>query len=166
MNLLTFTPHHLLYTWRVVQNWWIDYIQKTGVFHSNNSFDSTSRVVVLQIAQVHICLFGWHLFDSIILAMNVHVNLIQWPHNHCILICKANLSKWYKHWITNSRLTELPIFARASFAFSTLESCLLRVKALAMCEQNSTDIPIACKRRSKNKQVSKQSSNSWKRYRV
>ena len=27
------------------------------------------------------------------------------------------------------------------------------MKALAMCEQNSTDIPTACKRRSKNKQT-------------
>ena len=47
--------------------------------------------------------------------------------------------------LTKKKLTELPIFAKASLALSTLEACLLTVKARAMWEQNSTDIPIACK---------------------
>ena len=49
-----------------------------------------------------------------------------------------------KYYAINSRLTELPIFARASLALSTLEGCLFTVNARAMCEQNSTDIPTAC----------------------
>jgi len=46
-------------------------------------------------------------------------------------------------------LTELPIFAKASLALSTLEFCLFTVKARAMWEQNSTDIPTACKNNEK-----------------
>ena len=41
------------------------------------------------------------------------------------------------------KLTELPILAKASFARSTRVGCLFTVKARAICEQNSTDIPTA-----------------------
>lgn len=52
-------------------------------------------------------------------------------------------SKEFRLFEFNCKLTELPILAKASFARSTRVGCLFTVKARAICEQNSTDIPTA-----------------------
>ena len=69
----------------------------------------------------------------------------------CYFIFFPPITRLNKNPAFKTGLTELPILANASLALSTLEGCLLTVNARAMWEQNSTEIPTAWNKRTRQK---------------
>lgn len=69
----------------------------------------------------------------------------------CYFIFLPPITRLNKNPAFKTGLTELPILANASLALSTLEGCLFTVNARAMWEQNSTEIPTAWNKRTRQK---------------
>ena len=69
----------------------------------------------------------------------------------CYFIFLPPITRLNKNPAFKTGLTELPILANASLALSTLEGCLFTVNARAIWEQNSTEIPTAWNKRTRQK---------------